>query len=181
MWRQRTTETAFCSEQQQQARGTHPEPPMRQEDATRAARKPASESAGSEKFERQGAKPAPHASAGDAQGPSEPPQGLPVGGVRMETFPAKAARQPRTPAVSQKASHVLSAHPVVAGGGGGEGRGGDPGASATHRKPTVPWRSYDGAMSSSLLCVLARTSPEGERSPGKYLQGWGKGGLAAAA
>lgn len=158
---------------QQQERSTHPEPPMRQEAASRAARKPASESAGFEKFDRQGAKPAPHASAGEAQGPSEPPQGFPVGGVRMETFPVNVARQPRTPAVSQKASHVPSAHPVVAGGGGGEGRGGDPGASATQRKPTVPWRSYDGAMSRSLLCVLARTSPEGERSPGKYLQQWG--------
>ena len=30
-------------------------------------------------------------------------------------------------------------------------------ASCTHRKPTVPCRSYDGAMSSTLLCVLART------------------------
>ncbi len=118
------------------------------------ARKPSTESAGTDGSERQGAQPAAHASAAAAHSPSAPPHGLPVGGARSDVAAGSVAAHPCTAAFLQKASHVPSAQPA---GGGGDGGGGAPGASATQRKPTVPWRSYAGAMRSSLLCVLRLT------------------------
>jgi hypothetical protein len=136
-------------------------PPLAHWPCVMRAQKPSAESAGVEKSDRHSAQPTAHASAGAEQGPYTPPQGTPVRGARIETGAVSAAEQPCTVACSQKASHVPSLQPAGGSGGGG---GMGPGASETQRKPTAPCRSYEGATSSSLLCVEAVT----RRSLGKY-------------
>ncbi len=72
-------------------------------------------------FDKHTLQPFAQASAGDAHTPRDPPHAAPVLGERSEGVEFQLATHPEIPSMSQKASHVASAQPLLPGGGGGGG------------------------------------------------------------